>query len=153
MLHIFLVNWFYGHWIYYTSNPKKKGKKRTAKKTRHNNASLLGRRAHTAGLPTFLLWKGLFLFHWLRRYFSQISWPTTCSHPSAKYRYGGGRIANCLEPAWKCRSACAEHSGQKLLPVVVRRLWNQLDRARVVTLSGKHGIQVPKFLLVVIWIS
>ena len=34
------------------------------------------------------------------------------------HRNGGGRIVNCPEPAGKCRSACAEHSGQKLLPVV-----------------------------------
>ena len=38
------------------------------------------------------------------------------------HRNGGGRIANCAEPAWKCRSACAEYSGQAMLPVVARGL-------------------------------
>ena len=32
------------------------------------------------------------------------------------HRYGGGRIANSAQPAWKCRSR------QKLLPVKVRKL-------------------------------
>ena len=31
-------------------------------------------------------------------------------------RYGGERITNCTEPAWKCPTACAEHSSQKLFP-------------------------------------
>ena len=56
--------------------------------------------------------------------------------------YVGGRIAICAEPAWKCHRTCAEHSGQKLLPVVVYRLWNQLNRARVVTESEKHKIHL-----------
>lgn len=30
------------------------------------------------------------------------------------HRYGGGGIANCAEPAWKCCTTCAEHSGQNL---------------------------------------
>ena len=58
------------------------------------------------------------------------------------------------KPAWKCRAACAEHSGQNLLPVVVCRLSTQIDRARVVTESEKHGSHVPKsffFFLVVIY--
>ena len=50
-------------------------------------------------------------------------------------------------------SACTKHSGQKLLPVVVRRLKNQIDRARDVTESEKHRIHMPKFLLVVTWSS
>ena len=60
-------------------------------------------------------------------------------------RHGEGRIDNCAEPAWRCQSACAEHSGQNVLPVIVRRVWNQMNRARVVTESEKHGIHVPKF--------
>ena len=46
----------------------------------------------------------------------------------------------------KCRSTCADHSSQKICfqwPVVVRRFWNQIDRARVVTESEKCRIHVP----------
>ena len=39
-----------------------------------------------------------------------------------EHKYRRGRIVNCAEPALKCRGACAEHCGQKLLPVVARRL-------------------------------
>ena len=60
------------------------------------------------------------------------------------YGCGGGKIVHCAEPASKCRSACAGHSGQKLLPVVVRRVLNQIHRVRVVTESNKHGIHVSK---------
>ena len=38
------------------------------------------------------------------------------------------------------------HSSQKLLPVVVRRLWNQ-NRAKAVTEREKHGMHVLKFSL------
>ena len=82
---------------------------------------------------------------------SECSWvPLLTPQKRPRHRYGGGRIANCAEPAWNCRSACAEYSGQKLLPVVVRRLWNQIDRARVVTETEKHGIHVPFFFLLVV---
>ena len=65
----------------------------------------------------------------------------------SKHRYRAGRITNCAGSVWKCRSAHSEHSGQKLLPVLVRRLWNQIDidRARVVTESVKRGIHLRKF--------
>ena len=42
------------------------------------------------------------------------------------------------------------YNSQKLLPVVVCRFWNQNNRARGVTESEKHGIHMPKILLVVI---
>ena len=65
--------------------------------------------------------------------------------------YGGRGITNCAEPTWKCRSACAEHSGQTLLPVVVRRfVKSDRQRKSVVNESEKHGINVPKFVLAVI---
>ena len=67
---------------------------------------------------------------------------------SPDQRYGGWKISSCVESAWKCRSARIKHSGWKLLPVGVHWLWNQIDRARVVTESEKRGIHV---LPVVIW--
>ena len=33
------------------------------------------------------------------------------------HRYAGGSVANCVEPAWRCRRACVEHTGQTLLLV------------------------------------
>ena len=50
----------------------------------------------------------------------------------------GGRIADCAEPAWKCCTACVEHSSQALVPLVVQRLWNQIDRARFVSCASCH---------------
>ena len=64
---------------------------------------------------------------------SQSHQPTSLTH-----RYRGGRIANCSEFAWKCRGACARHSGQKLLPVVVRKIVKSDHRARVVTGDEKQ---------------
>ena len=68
-----------------------------------------------------------------------------------EHTYGGGRIASFAELAWKCCSTCVEHSSHKLLPVVVCRLWNQNNSARVVTEKEKHRIHLPKILLVVMW--
>ena len=79
----------------------------------------------------------------------QTQWFAFNINSALYHRYGGRRIANCAETALKCCSA--EHSGQKLFPVVVRRLSDQIDIARVVTESEKHRFHMPKILLVVMW--
>ena len=56
------------------------------------------------------------------------------------YGCGGGKIVHCAEPASKCRSACAGHSGQKLLPVVVRKCGDQqLGLVYYDSLCVRHG--------------
>ena len=54
-------------------------------------------------------------------------------------RYGGGGEDRqlCWACLAQCHSACTEHSRQKLLPVVKPRLWNKVNRSRVVTESEK----------------
>ena len=55
---------------------------------------------------------------------SSVVYPRCLFHRKSysDHSYRGGRIAIYTEPAWKYRSACAEHSGQKVLPAVVGRL-------------------------------